>query len=260
MKRLDRKACRTINTQKAKITRLSVQVRKLQRNLNRMRSKQNAMTTSNASDSPATKATTLLRSGNMTKVRKELTFTYALQANFKKGAKRMKEKKSVASVVAGPILRKYRMLNKLKKDLRLYAKPQSRKKKKRLSVADKVTQFFLEDANSSPTSGKRETKTLKKEKKQRRYLCGTMLNLYAKFKAEHPREKISYTVFTRLRPFYVLPPSVDERDTVRCKLHHNMLAATGSEAFLNWDHLIKESHSSDVCLRMRFVKQKLYVP
>ena len=82
--------------------------------------------------------------------------------------------------------------------------------------------FFLEDANSSPTAGKRETITHHKDKQQKRYLCDTMLNLYEKFKSENPSARISYTSFTRLRPFYVVPASVHQRDTVKCKLHCNV--------------------------------------
>ena len=125
-------------------------------------------------------------------------------------------------VVTGPILEKYSLINKAKKDLSLSRKQlrcakltgrscsllQWKKKNGLGKTSSLVEEFFLEDANSSPTAGKRETITHHKDKQQKRYLCDTMLNLYEKFKSEIPSARISYTSFTRLRPFYVVPASV----------------------------------------------------
>ena len=55
----------------------------------------------------------------------------------------------------------------------------------------------------------------------KRYLTDTMLNLHARFLSENTKTVISYTSFTRLRPFFVVAPSVNDRDTVACKLHTN---------------------------------------
>ena len=84
-----------------------------------------------------------------------------------------------------------------------------------------VKEFFLADINSVPAAGKRETITSKKIKMQRRYLCDSMVNLYDKFNAEYPELKVSCTSFTRLRPFHVVHRAVNQRDTVKCKIHEN---------------------------------------
>ena len=97
---------------------------------------------------------------------------------------------------------------------------ENKRKQKKCENAELVKELYLQDVNSTPTAGKRETIMRKKVKMQKRYLCDTLLNLYDKFKSEHPGVDVSYTIFTRLMPFYVVTPSVHQRDTVKCKLHH----------------------------------------
>ena len=46
-------------------------------------------------------------------------------------------------------------------------------------------------------------------------------DLRMKFLAENPQVSISYTSFMRLRPFYVVHPKVNMRDTTACKLCTN---------------------------------------
>ena len=42
-----------------------------------------------------------------------------------------------------------------------------------------------------------------------------------KFLAENPNTNLSYTTFTRLRPFHVVYPNVNQRETTACKAHSN---------------------------------------
>ena len=149
-----------------------------------------------------------------------------------------KEKRCIHNVICGQILKKYRLISMAKKVISLSHKrvkrvlsktsfvsvfEHARKRKIGLGkTAELVKEFFLQDENSAPSSGVRETITRNKIKMQKRYLTDSLLNLHAKFRAEHSSEKISYTAFTRLRPFYCVYPSVNSRDTVKCKLHANI--------------------------------------
>ena len=58
-------------------------------------------------------------------------------------------------------------------------------------------------------------------KKQRRLLVDTRYNLWKEYESEN-REKVSYSLFCKLQPFYVVDPSEADRDTCLCKIHANM--------------------------------------
>lgn len=57
---------------------------------------------------------------------------------------------------------------------------------------------------------------------QKRFLTETMKQLHLKFRQENPEVKISYAEFCRQRPFWVVKPTLAERETCLCKLHSNM--------------------------------------
>lgn len=57
--------------------------------------------------------------------------------------------------------------------------------------------------------------------KQCRYLCDTVANLHSRFLGLNPNIKISYSYFANLRPFYVMPPRLANRNTIQCKQHAN---------------------------------------
>lgn len=67
---------------------------------------------------------------------------------------------------------------------------------------------------------KKDVKTVKKLKKQKRYLNDTLKNLHQKFIENH--SKISFSFFCKLRPFYVVRPVVNARDTCMCIKHANI--------------------------------------
>lgn len=52
-------------------------------------------------------------------------------------------------------------------------------------------------------------------------LCDSLKNLHQKFLAEHPGISLSYSMFCRLRPFWVLLPGLTDRQTCLCKTHAN---------------------------------------
>ena len=70
--------------------------------------------------------------------------------------------------------------------------------------------------------GKKDTKTKRGIKKQKRYLNDTMLNLHKKFLQENQGQSLSYQSFCRMKPFYVVTMNVSERNTCLCTLHENV--------------------------------------
>lgn len=90
-----------------------------------------------------------------------------------------------------------------------------------MNVPSLVQQFLEDDANSRQAAGKKEFISCKQIKKQKRYLLDTMKNLHEKFLKTVPFS-ISYSQFARLRPFWVVPPTLSNRDTCACTIHENM--------------------------------------
>lgn len=71
------------------------------------------------------------------------------------------------------------------------------------------------------TTGKKQTITLNKTKKQKRFLSDTLKDLHLKFVSE--QRSISYSLFCSLRPFWVVVPTLSDRDTCMCKMHENLV-------------------------------------
>ena len=84
-----------------------------------------------------------------------------------------------------------------------------------------VEEFFIRDDVSRSTAGKKETVTRNKIKKQKRFLLHPVSEVYKKFCALNPTVKVSRSTFVCLKPFWVLRPRVQDRDTCLCKLHEN---------------------------------------
>lgn len=89
-----------------------------------------------------------------------------------------------------------------------------------VQIQDGVIKFLEEDENSRLAPGKKDCKTFKKVKKQKRYINDTMLNLHKKF-VSSISYSISYSLFCRYRPFYVVYQNLSDRDTCQCKIHTN---------------------------------------
>lgn len=63
-----------------------------------------------------------------------------------------------------------------------------------------VNNFLEDDAHSRMASGKKESFTRHKVKKQKRYLNDTMKNLHKEFIRAHPSMVIGYSTFRKLKP------------------------------------------------------------
>ena len=73
-------------------------------------------------------------------------------------------------------------------------------------------------------AGVKETVTKNKIKKQKkRIILNTIEKLYEKYRTENTTKKVSYTVFSRLRQFWVVFPKEGDRETCACKQHENLL-------------------------------------
>lgn len=100
----------------------------------------------------------------------------------------------------------------------------SRKKCVRIEEAFKnnVKAFYTRDDVSRVTTGKKHTITQAKVRVQKRFLVDTLKNLHKKYLAENPRKSVSYSLFCRLRPYWVVHPTLSDRETCLCKLHENL--------------------------------------
>ena len=110
-----------------------------------------------------------------------------------------------------------------------------------------VAQFLERDDNSRATTGKRDRKTKKQLKMQKRLLSDSLKNLHLKFKAENPNIKISYSEFCKRKPFWVVHPSVRDRETCLCKICEN---AQFMADRLYQQSVVKTSKVADLMLSM----------
>lgn len=85
----------------------------------------------------------------------------------------------------------------------------------------KVKSFFKRDDVSRITTGRKQTITRHKVKRQKRFLVDTIKNLHKKFLSEDSN-RISYSLFCQLRPFWVVHPTLSDRNTCQCKIHENL--------------------------------------
>ncbi|CAG9782601.1 unnamed protein product [Diatraea saccharalis] len=106
------------------------------------------------------------------------------------------------------------------KMLGLIGKARVQKRKRNQINVYEITQFYLRDDVSRITSGRKETRTQHKEKKQIRYLMDTLVESYKKYKDGGGRYGL--TSFFNHKPFYVLSPHLNARDTCLCIKHSNL--------------------------------------
>lgn len=119
-------------------------------------------------------------------------------------------------------------------------------RKKKTCITDKLRStlinFYEDDSVSKMCPGKKDFVVKNKEKKQRRILLDSKSNLYTRFIQEH-KIKISYSTFSRARPFWVTAPKKSDRDTCACIKHANMELMVSALKNMN---IIKEKNSKEV--------------
>ena len=187
--------------------------------------------------SPRTKARKQMRGGHGN-LRRTHVFHNTLVSQLRQTyhQKKIKEKQIISKVIAGNILKKYRLVYAAHKELGISYKTMrknimtpglqySRKKHSNVvsnTTKEKIKEFLERDNNSRATTGKKDIITRQKFKKQKRYLNDSLFRLYQSFKEEYPQVKISYSKFCDNRPFWVVKPSIQDRDTCLCKTHANI--------------------------------------
>ncbi|KAL1258954.1 hypothetical protein QQF64_009531 [Cirrhinus molitorella] len=188
-------------------------------------------------ESPRSKTQRLLGSIPVSReVHKTLVFHHALIHNISKTYASTKQKnirKMITTLVTGKILKKYKLKYELREALAISRKQLTNSDQCILSnklkyrslchrLHNRVLSFMTRDENSRLTAGKSQTITRGKIKKQKRFLNDTMKNLHRRFLFESPDCKISYSLFCRMRPFWVVQPSIADMESCLCKVHENL--------------------------------------
>lgn len=226
-----------LNEAKAKLEKALRRVEKYKKRCHRLQNKMEQNGTPKV-ETPKSKTKQQLKQGPK-QLRRTLLFHNSIiseiKAKYDTGSR--KGRQIISKIVAGRIVKKYRVASMLKKEFGFSSKLQranvmrtnkleyTRKKQQNKIGQDvrKMIEEFLErDSNSRATTGKKETITRKREKKQKRFLIDSLSALHAKFRQAYPNVKISYAEFCRQRPFWIVKPSIKDRETCMCKLHSNM--------------------------------------
>ena len=194
-------------------------------------------TTPVQADTPRTKTRELL--GHQQVVRRTLDYHHALTRAISekyKECRKHKDKHIIAQVVISRISKKYNKIAALSlgiskgkstafKSGRAVGSLLTTKKwaasKNAEIMKQEIRKFYMRDDVSGSTTGKKETITKNQEKKQKRFLTDTLENLYRRFMSEY-HGKVSYNLFCRLRPYWMLIPSVSDRNTCLCKTPENL--------------------------------------
>lgn len=186
--------------------------------------------------SPRTRVKNIMEINNSKEVKKRLLFgeslAQQLQDNWKL-AKLASEKKCFSKAVLGNAnwLKKYGLLGMcnfistkcLRSDIRRRWSNSCKDRRARKItnlVKAEVLKFLEEEDHSRVCPGKKDCITRGKIKKQKRLLQASLKDLHKTFLKTRPF-KISYASFCRLKPFWIMTPSVTQRDTCQCVIHEN---------------------------------------
>ena len=190
-------------------------------------------------NSPKTKTKQLLKGQKVNEhVRKTLLFHNVFLQGIKEkyqNAECEKAKQLLSKAFSSKLLRKYRMQKLAKNHLKLTQRRINHLNSKTLSYSRKsrgkgliqnmkeeVESFLCREDNSRVKAGKKSTKTKAKVKRQIYLLNDTLKNLHLKYLSENPTRKMSYSLFCRLKPFFIRHPKQSDRETCLCKRHENL--------------------------------------
>ena len=192
----------------------------------KIKNKENDMTSKSKTNKIMHECLSEVTPEGIKKVRRLLFKYHCLSESLKEKyvfEKKKKVKNVLKAIVASKIIKKYKMMQEIGSDC-LGLSGRMRTPKMSAKIMSKkiraIKKIFHRDDVSRASAGKKETATKIKQKVQKRYLLDTMLSLHHKFQKEVM--KVSYATFTRHRPFYVVPPSIGNRETCLCLIHSNM--------------------------------------
>jgi hypothetical protein len=197
-------------------------------------------------ETPRGKTKKLLKLVGTKQFKKKLLMHVVVSSEIKekyKSEKTQMQKRRVRMMVANSMSRKYRVRRAIQKEFGFSKNDPNGQRKPYNSKSTKlqrcISNFYLRDDNSSATAGVNQTKTAKSVKMQKRLLLDSLKRLHEKFQAENPSAEVSYTLFCRHRPFWVLPPKESDRETCLCKIHEN------TQFVVSKLHCLKAIDSSD---------------
>lgn len=237
VKRDKAKVYRDLKNKNDEIEKLRKQVEKYKKRLAREKNKNNVK--GFASPSPSKKVAQIIGKDKVSpKIKKQLFIGLTLEKQLKEQMKtikpKTKERQIITRVIGSKIIKKYRLQNQLReilsykssKQLKDYENIDLNIKKKiyntvKVKEAISVQKFFEEDSVSRMLPGKKDFVRKGRVKKQRRILLDSLKNLHKRFLKEKGF-KISYTTFTRCRPFWVTFPKARDRETCACIRHENI--------------------------------------
>ncbi|KAK5648396.1 hypothetical protein RI129_003288 [Pyrocoelia pectoralis] len=206
-------------------------------------------------NSPMTKVNTLLKGHVVSaEVKKKLLFHEALVSQISTNYSNLPKKKSTQKyfrdVLTGKILKKYKCMGEL--NFMSYKVKRSRRYNKTTALKNiqalrlRVQDFLEKDINSKLCPGKKDTVTRHKLKKQKRLLNKTLIQLYDDFRKENAIF-LSYSTFCKLKPFWIVHPNVNRRDTCLCTVCENGELLIRRLKILN---IINENCLDKVCKSM----------
>lgn len=255
-----------VKKNRAKVARDNVKLKKKNKELQKLSNKwrqkffrlKHQISKSTDKNSPGKIVARIMKSGDKKEVRRRLLFgeicKRQLHESFN-GLLLKKEKRKFGQIVCGntKTFKKYRLLSGLRsisekvfRKKRVLLTNNSVMRTKMLKISDKVKQdvqtFLEDDEHSKLCPGKKDCITKKKVKKQKRILSRSLKNLHTLF-CKQVDYKISYTTFTKLRPFWIVSRKQNERDTCMCTIHANMELLTSSLFKAN---IIGHSQPSDL--------------
>lgn len=242
---------------KKELKSLKDENKKLQLKVGKYRQRLHRFKKSKASDlTPRKKIDKLLKGQKCCgEVRKRLLFSEVLQMQVKTNfsqEKKISQKRLIANCLSGKVVKKYRLSHKVATltsyRTQIYSNQEhdgsgvrrvtKEELLKKVKLRQDVISYLEEDENSRQCPGKKDTITRAKNKMQKRELNDSLKNLHLKFIScyeEHNR--LSYSHFCRLRPFWIVIPHCRLRDTCLCKIHTNISLVVSK---LNKLKMIKE--------------------
>ena len=188
--------------------------------------------------SPRSKVNKLILNISGASLRRTLLFHTAIAEEVRNKyahSRRESDRQVIAGIVTNKILKKYR-LQRLAQQVfgfsrRRWTKlanenvclyQRKKHKGKAAMLRSTVRLFFSRDDVSRITTGRKQTVTKEKKKMQKRLLTDSMKNLHLKFLAEHSNHRLSYSLFCTLRPYWIVHPTLADRETCMCKQHENL--------------------------------------
>ncbi|MES9881945.1 MAG: hypothetical protein ABW185_13790 [Sedimenticola sp.] len=162
--------------------------------------------------------------------RKALLFYKAIIHNVRRRyrkCKSYKQRRYISSLICSyGLTTKYRLGRYARKTVgfsrRMMKKTTKRSPQLRcIRMKQKICAFLERDDNSRIKADKKATITRRGEKMQKRLLTDDMKHLHAKLLAEG-QVTVSYSLFCRLKPFWIVKPTERDRETCLCKLHENL--------------------------------------